>query len=233
MPCLFFINFSDNIGCIISGISRKLLRYKGDVFSNIGGLRNWLGGIYIEYFKEMRLMGSGLFGCKKVAWKRGLILNIKCLASDYIIKETADVYYVYNEIYEDSLIKIIIAALIDLFIPEASDYYLPVCIKISKTKENVVITEKLDIKGRADFKYFIAKHQYQKWKKVYTIVISIIIMLGLAIDASFIYLFLKLEANLLMGACAVIMLIITVGAVVKLELNNRKRMKYEIIDILF
>lgn len=181
----------------------------------------------------MRLMGSGLFGCKKVAWKRGLILNIKCLASDYIIKETADVYYVYNEIYEDSLIKIIIAVLIDLFIPEASDYYLPLCIKISKTKGNVVITEKLEVKGRADFKYFIAKHQYQKWKKVYTIVISIIIMLGLAIDASFIYLFLKLEANLLMGACAVIMLIITVGAVVKLELNNRKRMKYEIIDISF
>lgn len=100
-------------------------------------------------------------------------------------------------------------------------------------KGNVVITEKLEIKGRADFKYFIAKHQYQKWKKVYTIVRSIIIMLGLAIDASFIYLFLKLEANLLMSACAVIMLIITVGAVVKLEVNNRKRMKYEIIDISF
>ncbi len=160
-------------------------------------------------------------------------MNIKCLASDYIIKETDDIHYVYNKIYEDTLIKIIIAALIDLFIPEASDYYLPVCIKISKTKGNVVITEKLDIKGRVDFKYFIAKHQYQKWKKVYTVVRGIIIMLGLAIDASFVYLLFKLECNLLMGVCAVFMLFITVGAVVKLELNNRKRMKYEIIDISF
>lgn len=160
-------------------------------------------------------------------------MNIKCLASDYIIKETDDIHYVYNKIYEDTLIKIIIAALIDLFIPEASDYYLPVCIKISKTKGNVVITEKLDIKGGTDFKYFIAKHKYQKWKKVYTVVRGIIIMLGLAIDASLVYLFFKLECNLLMGVCAVIMLIITVGAVVKLEVNNRKRMKYEIIDISF
>lgn len=96
-----------------------------------------------------------------------------------------------------------------------------------------MITEKLDIKGRADFKYFIAKHQYQKWKKVYTVVIGIIIMLGLTIDASLVYLFFKLECNLLMGVCAVFMLFITVGAVVKLELNNRKRMKYEIIDISF
>ena len=51
----FFINFSNNIGCIISGISRKILRYKGDVFSAVCGLRNWLDDIYIEYFKKMKL----------------------------------------------------------------------------------------------------------------------------------------------------------------------------------
>lgn len=61
-------------------------------------------------------------------------MSIRCLANDYVVKEKDNIYYVYNEVYEDTLGKIIIASLIGLLIPKASDYYLPICIKIKKRK---------------------------------------------------------------------------------------------------
>lgn len=160
-------------------------------------------------------------------------MNIKCLANDYVVEEKDDMYYVYNEVYEDALIKIIAASLFGLLIPEASDYYLPLCIQIRKTQGNIIVTEKLEVKGRTDFKYFIARHQYQKWKKAYSIIKSIIFILGLLIDAFLVYLFLKSNFSVGMGLCAGAMLFLMIGAVIKLELNNRKRMKYEMIDIAF
>lgn len=160
-------------------------------------------------------------------------MNIKCLANDYVVEEKDDMYYIYNEVYEDTLKKIIVASLFGLLIPEASDYCLPICIEIRKTQSHIIVTEKLEVKGSTDFKYFIARHQYQKWKKTYCIIKSMIFMLGLLIDAFFVYLFLKLRFNLGIGLCAGTMLFLTIAAITKLELNNRKRMKYEMIDIAF
>lgn len=153
------------------------------------------------------------------------------MASDYVVREKDGMYYVYNEVYEDTLGKIIAASLLGLLLPEASDYYLPICIKMKKTEGNIIVTKNLEVKGSLDFKYFIAKHQYQKWKKANRIIKSIIFMLGLLIDVFFIYLFWKSEFNAAMGLCTVGMLFLTIGAIVKLEWNNRKRMKYEMIDI--
>ena len=46
------------------------------------------------------------------------------------------------------------------------------------------------VEGSADFEYFIAKYQYEKWKKTYRMIKSIILLMGLLIDAFLIYLFL-------------------------------------------
>lgn len=160
-------------------------------------------------------------------------MSIRCLANDYVVKEKDNIYYVYNEVYEDTLGKIIIASLIGLLIPEASDYYLPICIKIKKTQGHIIITKNLEVNGSGDFKYFIAKHQYEKWKKTYCIIKNIIFMIGLLIDVFLIYLFLRFKFNVAIGLCVAGMLFLTIGAIIKLDRSNKKRMKYEMIDILF
>lgn len=160
-------------------------------------------------------------------------MSIKCLAQDYVIKENDDVYYVYNQMYEETLGKIMIALIIGLLIPEASDYYLPICIKIRKTKEDIIVRENLEVIGNTDFEYFVAKHQYKKWNKIFRGTKNIILMLSMLINIFLIYLFWKLKFNLVVGLCMVFMLFISIGAIVKLEWNNKKRMKYEMIDIVF
>lgn len=160
-------------------------------------------------------------------------MGIKCLASDYVVKEKDGIYYVYNEMYEESLKALVIAALFGLLIPEAEDYYVPICIQIKEYEGNITIGKKLEVIGEADYSYFIAKHQYERWEKTYRIVKSVIFIFCFLIDILSVFLFWKTHFQLLMGVCVGVMLFLTIGAIAKLEWNNRKRKKYKVVDITF
>lgn len=160
-------------------------------------------------------------------------MSIECLANDYIIKEQNDMYYVYNELYEESFKAILTSSLLGMLIPEAEDYYIPIGIEIKKTQEKVIIEKNLDVIGKCDFRYFIARHQYKKWKKTYCIIKNIIFTLSLLLNMFSILLFWNTNFNWLLGLCVVCTLFLTFGAIIKLELHNKKRRKYEMIDITF
>lgn len=59
--------------------------------------------------------------------------------------------------------------------------------------------KKLEVIGEADYSYFIAKHQYQKWKITYRITKSIIFILSFLINVLSVYLFWRTHFQLLMG----------------------------------
>lgn len=158
-------------------------------------------------------------------------MNIRCLADDYAVKEKNSIYYVYNVLYEEELKKVLFALLIGLFIPEASDYYIPICIQIKKPQGAILIRENLEVIGSAEIEYFIIKHQYKKWKKAYAIVRSIIYTLCVLLVLGFISLFLKTNYHFVMGICVVAVIFLALGAILKLELNNKKRKKYEVRDM--
>lgn len=160
-------------------------------------------------------------------------MNIKCMASDYVIKEKNSMYYVYNEVYEGSIKMIFIAFLIGLLIPNASDYYVPVCVEIKKKQQDIIVKKNLQIIGSDDYRYFIAKHQYVKWKKIYRIFKSIILVLTLFLNICFVLLFLKSNFNIIIGLCMLGVFFLSLGAVIKLEWNNYRRKQYEMIEIIF
>jgi hypothetical protein len=93
-------------------------------------------------------------------------MNIKCLAENYVVRESGDSHFVYNEIYEGSTKFIFLAALLGIFYPDASEYNIPVCIELKNCDGTITIGKKLEVIGNADATCFIAKHQYQKWKKI-------------------------------------------------------------------
>ena len=160
-------------------------------------------------------------------------MSVKCLASDYVVTERNGISYVYNKIYEENEKMILAAAILGLFIPEASDYYIPICIEITDCNSDVVVTKKLQVEGSGNYRYFIASHQYKKWKRVYLVIKSIVYIISIVIDVLFAYLFIKTNFNFLLGICVVCLLFLTCGAILKLEISNRRKRRFEIIDIAF
>lgn len=160
-------------------------------------------------------------------------MSLKCLASDYVVIERDGIYYAYNKMYEENKKLILASAILGLFIPEASDYFIPICIEIREMNNDVVITKKLDVRGSNNYRYFIASHQYEKWKKVNLIIKNIIYIMSIGIDVLFGYVFIKTKFHFLIGICFVFLLFLTIGAILKLEINNKKRKQFEIMDIAF
>lgn len=160
-------------------------------------------------------------------------MTIKCLADDYIVKEKDKKFYVYNELYEGSLKSLFWASIVGLLLPDASDYYIPICVEIEKTHNEVTVGKKLDVFGTNDFKYFIAKHQYEKWKRTYKIAIQLLVIMCILINFAMGYLLFKSAFKLAMVVCSLCFLLLSLGAVIKLYRSNAKRIKHEIIDINF
>lgn len=160
-------------------------------------------------------------------------MNIKCLADDYAVVERKDMSYVYNKVYEESQKGLFLSSVIGLLLPEGEDYYIPICIEIKKTQAFITITKKLEVMGTNDFKYFIAKHQYEKWKRTYGIAKNVIIILSILVNVFLGLLYGKTGYNIVMGGCFGIVLLLSIFGITKLEITNRKRKKYGIRDIKF
>lgn len=158
-------------------------------------------------------------------------MSIRCLANDYDVKQIGNKSYVYNEVYEGTQNQIIAAALLGIFYPDAADYYVPVCIEISNEQEDITIGKKMEVNGKADYRFFIADHQYRKWKKAYFIVMTILYAISLLLNAFSIALVIKTEFSVPAIVCAVIILGISIGAFLRLRMNNRQRLQYDIEDI--
>lgn len=160
-------------------------------------------------------------------------MSVKCLADEYVIVKKNEISYVYNSLYEESEKGLFWTAIIELLLPEASDYYIPICIELRNTQDDVIIGKKLDVVGTNAYQYFIAKHQYEKWKKTYGLAQKIIILLSVLIDVMMGYLFWKTHFHWIIGGCFICVLLLSLGTLIKLEVNNHKRKRYGIKDIKF
>lgn len=160
-------------------------------------------------------------------------MHIECKASDYVVTKKDGMYYVYNKCYEQDEKLILATALFGLLLPDASDYYLPICIRIRDAKEGVVVTPKLNVIGTEDYDYFISRQQYEKWKRINAVIKYIFFIFSIVIDVLFVYLFLASDFNGLLGICVGALLFLTIGVILKLEITNGKRKRYKMIDMVF
>lgn len=160
-------------------------------------------------------------------------MNVKCLADNYSIVEKNEKFYAYNKLYEGAGKDLLLSSMIGLLLPESEDYYIPLCIEMKKSKEAIIIGKKLEVIGTNDFEYFIAKHQYGKWKKTYGIAKNIIIILSILINVFLLLLYIKTSYNMAIGVCFGIVLLLSVFGITKLAVKNRNRKKYGIREIEF
>lgn len=153
------------------------------------------------------------------------MLSINCKANNYVyIKEDQKVLF-FNSIFEDKTWLILLASLFELLIPDPKSFDIPVAIEV-KARENSIITinNKLEVTGAEDYRYFILKSHYRKWKKTCLISNCILITLAIIISLFFLYLFFESNKNYLIGILFLVMGSLIMFHIAKL-INQFKKIK--------
>lgn len=160
-------------------------------------------------------------------------MNIKCLADDYAVVERNDMFYAYNKLYEGAEKGLLLSSIIGLLVPDSDDYYIPLCIGMKKSQKDITIGKKLEVTGTNDFEYFIAKHQYEKWKKTYGFAKNVIIIFSVLFNVLLLFLYNQTGYHITIGVCFGIVLLLSIFGITKLVVRNKNRKKYGIKDIEF
>lgn len=156
--------------------------------------------------------------------------TVNCKVNNYVYVKEGEHIVFFNDIFEDKTYLILLASLIELLCPDTSSFDIPVSIEV-KVDENSVInlSENLEVTGSKEYRYFILKSHYEKWKKTSFISNCILITISFITALFFLYLFLKSNKNYIMGICFFIVLSITIANIVKL-FNQFKKVKRYVIE---
>lgn len=92
--------------------------------------------------------------------------TVNCKVNNYVYVKEGEHIVFFNDIFEDKTYLILLASLIELLCPDTSSFDIPVSIEV-KVDENSVInlSENLEVTGSKEYRYFILKSHYEKWKK--------------------------------------------------------------------
>ena len=160
-------------------------------------------------------------------------MSIKLLSQEHAVEERDGKYYVYSPLYECPVGVIFMTALADVIYPLSETFLIPLCVEIEKGTEVVTVGEKLEVSGTEQYRYFIAKRQYENWRKTYYVLMKCVCVLILLLNAFCIYLFWDENFDAVMGmveTCVALLSIVTIG---KFKRDIKKRMQYEMRDIRF
>ena len=133
--------------------------------------------------------------------------TVNCKVNNYVYVKEGEHIVFFNDIFEDKTYLILLASLIELLCPDTSSFDIPVSIEV-KVDENSVInlSENLEVTGSKEYRYFILKSHYEKWKKTSFISNCILITISFITALFFLYLFFKSNKNYIMGICFFIVL---------------------------
>ena len=116
--------------------------------------------------------------------------TVNCKVNNYVYVKEGEHIVFFNDIFEDKTYLILLASLIELLCPDTSSFDIPVSIEV-KVDENSVInlSENLEVTGSKEYRYFILKSHYEKWKKTSFISSCILITISFITALFFLYLF--------------------------------------------
>ncbi len=160
-------------------------------------------------------------------------MSVKLLSPEYEVVERDNKYYVYDPSYENSVTFIFLGALMDVIYPLPDTFLIPLCLEIEKGPEEVTVNEKLEVTGTTKYKYFIAKKQYENWKKTYYALQRFLCLLILLINLLCIYLFWDTNYSIGMGVAVACIAGLTAVIFRKFRSEIKMRMKYEMRDVKF
>ena len=159
------------------------------------------------------------------------MIRVNCKADNYVyIKEEQNII-LFNCIFQDKTLLILLASLLELLCPDSSSFDIPVSIEVKVDENSIInVSKKLEVTGSKDYRYFILKSHYEKWKKTCFISNCILIIIAVITSLFFLYLFLKSNKNYLMGICFFILASLTIVNIVKLLNQFQKVKRYGIED---
>ena len=144
---------------------------------------------------------------------------IQCNADGYKYKFCDNRIYVFNGVYESKRWLILLAALLEAFLPDNNTFRVPIAICIKNTGKDV--NKKLEVLGDHEYEYFIPKEHFAKWKYTYALVYQIIAFVVMASTLISFYIFLfKSQFNLAIG---LIVLLLAVSSIIICTRMYRQR----------
>lgn len=157
-------------------------------------------------------------------------MNINCLAENYSYKKEGDSIIVYNDYYEKSKGILLVSAIMDILIPDNDSFNVPIAIQVCEEgSKEIIIDEKLNVIGSEQYKYFIPRMHYEKWKSSYAIIYCLLMILQLFVSGILLYIFvIPAKFNILAGCMfgCVFALFICLGF--KLKKQKQLMNKYEL-----
>ena len=102
---------------------------------------------------------------------------------------------------------------------------MPISIEV-KVDDNSMITinKNLEVSGSEDYRYFILKSHYEKWRKTYLISYCILVASIVSLSVLFLYGFIDSNPNYLMGFGFSVVALFSILSIVKL-FNQFKKIK--------
>ncbi len=115
------------------------------------------------------------------------MMKIICSAIEYTVEEKDSYYLVYNRLYSANLFALLLAALLEMFMPDPSTYKIPKCVLIPKEHNDntkvVEIDKRLNVFGTNQYEYVLIRKQYNNWKLSYFLTTVITILMSIALIA--------------------------------------------------
>lgn len=159
-------------------------------------------------------------------------MGVTCVNEDYKCIKKEKKIIVFNNIYENSTMLLIIASFLEILIPESKNFKLPLAIEIEDSNQEIEVNKNLDVIGTENFNYFIPLNHYYKWSKSYKIAYLIIITIGMLMSSLLGYIFLvKSNFDLLAGMAFLIVFSMSIFIVIRFKKEVNLINKYEKKDI--
>ncbi|VYU29896.1 hypothetical protein [Clostridium tertium] len=157
--------------------------------------------------------------------------KVNCKADDYVyIKEDQHLIF-FKDIYESNSWLLLLISFLELSFPGPTTFDVPISIEV-KVDDNSMITinKNLEVSGSEDYRYFILKSHYEKWRKTYLISYCILVASIVSLSVLFLYGFIDSNLNYLMGVGFSVVALFSILSIVKLFNQFKKIKLYGIED---
>lgn len=157
--------------------------------------------------------------------------RVNCKANDYVyVKEGQNLLF-FKDIYESNTWLLLLTSFLELLLPGPTTFDIPVSIEV-KANENSIITisKNMEVIGSENYRYFILKSHYEKWKKTYLISYCCLIVIFAILFGIFLYGFINSNLNYLMGIVFLVIASFNILLIAKLFNQFKKVKRYGIED---
>lgn len=156
------------------------------------------------------------------------MIKVNCQAENYSHIQKGEQLLFFNEIYNDKTWKVLIASIAEIMLPSTKSFNIPVAIEVIPDESlEVTLDKSMGIKGCKNARFFIPQTHYNKWKKTYLVMNSILIAFATLICVLLAFAFAS-SPEIIMGIALFVVVLLTGLLVGKLARQFKLIKKYGI-----